>query len=602
MKRLGDLLIEAGLINEADLQRALEYQQETGKRLGEAIIDLGLVHPEDLLKTLSQQLGFDIVDLRETPIDQNLINQNLITPDLILRHQVFPVRVEDGTLILAMVDPLNLLALDDVRHATSMEIRPVITTSDALKHAYDQYFGVKHAAQKAIKQFVQERQKRGVDVEELRSITKEFEVEDAPIVKLVDTLISGAVNARASDIHLEPKRDSLRVRYRIDGILTPQMEIPRQAMSATLARVKVLAGMDTAERRKPQDGRIFFKMPDREIDLRVVSLPTVHGEKIVMRILDRAVGLIPLTDLGFSQDALKIWDSLITRPYGIILLTGPTGSGKTTTLYASLRKIASDEINILTIEEPVEYEIQEINQIQVNPKVGVTFSTALRSFLRADPDVMLIGEIRDYETAEMAIQSSLTGHLVFSTLHTNDAPGAIIRLVNIGVEPYLVNTTLLAAAGQRLVRVLCPYCKQGTRPSPEDLEKLLPVFPRLNRSPSEDFPIYRAVGCKFCNGVGYKGRIAIFEIMVMTPTLREMAARGASHMELKSQAMREGMITLYEDGVRKVLEGITTIEDVLRVVPPEERLMEVATPPEVAVAGRGGLLEEAPRKLAPLIS
>jgi type IV pilus assembly protein PilB len=602
MKRLGDLLTEAGLLSEPDLQRALEYQQETGKRLGEAIIHLGLVHPEDLLKTLSQQLGFDIVDLRETPVDQALISQSLITPDLILRHQVFPVRVEDGSLVLAMVDPLNLLALDDVRHATGMEIRPVITTGDALKHAYDQYFGVKHAAQKAIKQFVQERQKRGVDVEELRSITKEFEVEDAPIVKLVDTLISGAVNARASDIHMEPKRESLRVRYRVDGILMPQMEIPRQAMSATLARVKVLAGMDTAERRKPQDGRIFFKMPDREIDLRVVSLPTVHGEKIVMRVLDRAVGLIPLTDLGFSQDALKIWDSLITRPYGIILLTGPTGSGKTTTLYASLRNIASDQINILTIEEPVEYEIQEINQIQVNPKVGVTFSTALRSFLRADPDVMLIGEIRDYETAEMAIQSSLTGHLVFSTLHTNDAPGAIIRLTNIGVEPYLVNTTLLAAAGQRLIRVLCPYCKQGVHPDPNDLEKILPVLPRLHRPPAEDFHIYRAVGCKFCNGIGYKGRIAIFEIMVMTPTLREMAARGASHMELKSQAMREGMVTLYEDGIRKILDGVTTIDDVLRVVPPEERLLEIAAPPEVVMAGRGRLLEEAPRKLAPLIS
>lgn len=602
MKRLGDLLLEAGLINEADLQRALDYQQETGKRLGEAVVDLGLVHPEDLLKTLSQQLGFDIVDLRETAVDQNLINQNLITPDLILRHQVFPVRVEDGTLVLAMVDPLNLLALDDVRHATNMEIRPVITTPDALRHAYDQYFGVKHAAQKAIKQFVQERQKRGVEVEELRSITKEFEVEDAPIVKLVDTLISGAINARASDIHLEPKRDSLKVRYRIDGILMPQMEIPRQAMSATIARVKVLAGMDTAERRKPQDGRIFFKMPDREVDLRVVSLPTVHGEKIVMRILDRAVGLIPLTDLGFSQEALKIWESLISRPYGIILLTGPTGSGKTTTLYASLRKIASDEINILTIEEPVEYEIEEINQIQVNPKVGVTFSTALRSFLRADPDVMLIGEIRDYETAEMAIQSSLTGHLVFSTLHTNDAPGAIIRLVNIGVEPYLVNTTLLAAAGQRLVRVLCSYCKQSARPNPNELEKITPVLPRLNRPVSDDFPVYHAVGCKFCNGVGYKGRIAIFEIMLMTPTLREMSARGASHMELKSQAMREGMITLYEDGIRKVLEGVTTVDEVLRVVPPEERLLEIAAPPEAVVAGRGRFLEEAPRKLAPLIS
>lgn len=600
MKRLGDLLVEAGLLTAGDLERALKVQQETGKRLGEVIVELGLASPEDITRTLSHQLGVEVIDLFETPVDQTLITKGVITPDLILRHQVFPVRLDGNTLVLAMVDPLNLLAIDDIRLATGYEVRPAITTLDALKHAFEQHYGVKHAAQKAIKEFVAERREKGLDLLELKQISKEFEVEDAPIVKLVDTLITGAVNSRASDIHLEPRREKMKVRYRVDGILIPQMEIPKQAIAATLARVKILAGMDTAERRKPQDGRIFFQMPDREIDMRVVSVPTVYGEKIVMRILDRAVGLMSLVDLGFSEDEMKVWNSLISRPHGIILLTGPTGSGKTTTLYASLMKIATDEVNVMTIEEPVEYEIDRVNQVQVNTKVGVTFASALRHFLRSDPDIMMIGEIRDYETAEMAIQSSLTGHLVFSTLHTNDAPSSIIRLVNIGVEPYLVNATLIAAVAQRLIRVLCPYCKKSYHPSAYEMEKIGGVMKVLGRKGTDEVILYNKVGCKFCNGIGYKGRTALFEIMVMSPRIREMALSGASHMEIKSQAMREGMRTLYENGVRKALEGITTLEEVLRVVPPEERALELIPErvPERKVPG----LAEAPRKLAPLIS
>jgi len=600
MKRLGDLLVEAGLITGEDLERALKVQQETGKRLGEVIVEQGMASPEDITRTLSQQLGVEVIDLFETPVDQTLVTKGVITPDLILRHQVFPVRLEGNTLVLAMVDPLNLLAIDDIRLATGYEVRPAITTLDALKHAFEQHYGVKHTAQKAIKEFVAERREKGLDLLELKQISREFEVEDAPIVKLVDTLITGAVNSRASDIHLEPRKESMKVRYRVDGILIPQMEIPKPAIAATLARVKILAGMDTAERRKPQDGRIFFQMPDREIDMRVVSIPTIYGEKIVMRILDRAVGLMTLTDLGFSEDEMKVWNSLISRPHGIILLTGPTGSGKTTTLYASLLKIATDEVNVMTIEEPVEYEIERVNQVQVNTKVGVTFASALRHFLRSDPDIMMIGEIRDYETAEMAIQSSLTGHLVFSTLHTNDAPSSIIRLVNIGVEPYLVNATLIAAVAQRLIRVLCPYCKKSYRPSPYEMEKITGVMKVLGRKETEEVILYNKVGCKFCNGIGYKGRTALFEIMVMSPRIREMALSGASHMEIKSQAMREGMRTLYENGVRKALEGITTLEEVLRVVPPEERALELIPErvPERKVPG----LAEAPRKLAPLIS
>ncbi len=600
MKRLGDLLVEAGLLTAEDLERALKVQQETGKRLGEVIVELAMASPEDITRTLSHQLGVEVIDLFETPVDQALITKGVITPDLILRHQVFPVRLEGNTLVLAMVDPLNLLAIDDIRLATGYEVRPAITTLDALKHAFEQHYGVKHAAQKAIKEFVAERREKGLDLLELKQISKEFEVEDAPIVKLVDTLITGAVNSRASDIHLEPRREKMKVRYRVDGILIPQMEIPKQAIAATLARVKILAGMDTAERRKPQDGRIFFQMPDREIDMRVVSVPTVYGEKIVMRILDRAVGLMSLVDLGFSEDEMKVWNSLISRPHGIILLTGPTGSGKTTTLYASLMKIATDEVNVMTIEEPVEYEIDRVNQVQVNTKVGVTFASALRHFLRSDPDIMMIGEIRDYETAEMAIQSSLTGHLVFSTLHTNDAPSSIIRLVNIGVEPYLVNATLIAAVAQRLIRVLCPYCKKSYHPSSYEMEKIAGVMKVLGRKETEEVILYNKVGCKFCNGIGYKGRTALFEIMVMSPRIREMALSGASHMEIKSQAMREGMRTLYENGVRKALEGITTLEEVLRVVPPEERALELI--PERVPERRVPGLAEAPRKLAPLIS
>lgn len=604
MKRLGDLLVEGGLISKTDLEKALRIQQETGKRLGEVIVEQGMTTPEDIVKTLSSQLSVEVIDLFETPIDQTLITRNLITPDVILRHQVFPVRLEGNTLVVAMVDPLNLMALDDIRLSTGYEVKPAITTLEALRHAFDQYYGMKHSAQKAIKEFVADRQKQGLAIDELKNLSKELEVEDAPIVKLVDTLISGAVTARASDIHMEPRKEKMRVRYRVDGILIPQMEIPKAAIAATLARIKILAGMDTAERRKPQDGRIFFPMADREIDMRVVTIPTVHGEKIVMRILDRAVGLLSLTDIGFAEDELKVWNTIITRPHGIILLTGPTGSGKTTTLYASLSKIATDEVHVITIEEPVEYEIEKVNQVQVNPKVGVTFSTALRSFLRADPDIMMVGEIRDFETAEMAVQASLTGHLVFSTLHTNDAPGAILRLTNIGVEPFLVNATLIAAVAQRLIRVLCPYCKKPYHPSPYELEKIAPVFRGLGREERpEDVVVYNKVGCKFCNGVGYKGRSGLFEIMVMSPELREMALRGASHQEIKIQAMREGMRSLFENGVKKTLEGITTVEEILRVVPPEERAMEVV-PERVPVGAerRAPGLAEAPRKLAPLIS
>ncbi|MHA2609763.1 MAG: GspE/PulE family protein [bacterium JZ-2024 1] len=604
MKRLGDLLLEAGVITQEQLTQALQIQKETGKRLGDVLMEQGWVHPDDLVKTLSQQLGVEVIDLFETPVDTSLIAQGLITPDVILRHQVFPVRLEGNTLVLAMVDPLNLMAIDDIRHATGYMVKPAITTPDGLKHAFEQHYGVKHAAQKAVKEFVAERAKKGAELEAIARATRELEVEDAPIVKLVDTLISGAVNMRATDIHLEPKEDGLRVRYRIDGILIPQMNIPKQAQAATIARIKVLAGMDTAEKRKPQDGRIFFPLPDRQIDIRVSGIPTIHGEKMVLRLLDRATALFNLSDLGFHEEELAIWNTLITRPYGIILLTGPTGCGKTTTLYASLTKIASDEVNVVTIEEPVEYEIEKINQVQTNPKVGVTFATALRHFLRQDPDIILVGEIRDYETAEMAVQASLTGHLVFSTLHTNDAPSSLIRLVNIGVEPYLVTTTLLAAVAQRLVRVLCPYCKRPYHPTSAEMEKIRPALRVLGREASDSLLLYQKTGCKFCNGMGYKGRTAIFEIMVMSPTLREMTLAGASHLELKRQAIKEGMRTLYISGIRKALEGITTLEEVFRVVSPEERELEEVEAKAVPVAPKkkAGLLSEAPRKLAPLIT
>ncbi|MBC8514534.1 Flp pilus assembly complex ATPase component TadA [bacterium] len=602
MKRLGDILVDEGLISADQLKEALAHQQKVGKKLGQMIVDLGMSTPDEILEALSRQMGIEKVDLFEETID--LKAGKVLSVEKVQRHKAIPIKEVDGTLFVAMVDPLNVIATDDIRLATGKKVKPLITTEESFKHAFDEYFGKVHEAEKAIKEFEKAQGADAIVAEELAALARDLDVNDAPIVKLCDSIFRGAVEGGASDIHLEPKETKLVVRYRVDGILSKIMDIPKTAVAAVVARVKIMSNLDTSERRKPLDGRIFMEIGTKRIDFRVSTIPTVHGEKVVARVLDRSASLLTLEDLGFNPKELKLWENLLTRPHGIILLTGPTGSGKTTTLNASLSRIAGDTNNVTTIEDPVEYEIASINQVQVNNKVGLTFTTALRSFLRQDPDIMMVGEIRDFEVGEMAIQASLTGHLVFSTLHTNDAPSSITRLVQMGIEPFMVNATLAAAVAQRLVRILCGHCKEGYEISDEEWNQLEPVFRRAGYEKESKPVLYKPVGCKFCGGSGMKGRRAIFEMMEMNSKLREMCLQGASQEALKIMAIKDGMDTLFQSGIRKVLTGDVAMEELFRVVPPEEMHIElggVVGDRESETKKRAPELAEAPKMLTPFV-
>lgn len=590
-KRLGDMLVDSGIISLDKLQSALEGQKQSGKRLGEVIIEMQLAMEDEVQEVLANQLGIEKIDLYEERIDPDVAR--LMTPDLIQRHQAIPVRLEGHNLVVAMVDPLNLLAIDDIRLSTGYEVVPKITSPHALKFAFDQFFGVSHEAQKSIDQFQADRIRKGliIDEDDIDRATL-AEIEDAPIVKLVDTIMNGAVDYRASDIHLEPKEDRMEVRYRVDGMLRKILTVPKNAISAVTARLKIMARLDTSERRKPQDGRINITLRDQEIDIRFSTLPTVHGEKIVMRLLTKAMAQYRLTDLGFDEEEFHIFEDLVSHPHGIILITGPTGSGKSTTLIAALSKLATEQVNVVTVEDPVEYQLETINQVHVNPKVGLTFATGLRTIMRQDPDIIMVGEIRDYETADLAVQAALTGHLVFSTLHTNDAPGAVPRLVNLGVAPYLINASVIGVMAQRLVRLLCPHCKNSYEASEEEWGIIQAALPQARQDTK---PIlYKARGCKFCNHIGYSGRSGIFEIMPLTNKMKELVMRNTSIHAVKSLARQEGMVTLWESGVKKVLKGLVSLEELMRVARPdvEEEISE-----EYVATGRvaGGLAEAAPK-------
>ncbi len=591
-KKIGEMLVEAGIISEDKLKEALEAQKESGKRLGQIIIDMQLALEEEIEQILAKQLGIQRIDLYEEKIDPEVAR--LLPPDMIKRHQAFPVRKEGNKLIVAMVDPLNLLALDDIRLSTGLEIEPRITSPSAIQFAFEQFFGVSHEAQKSIEEFQRERIEKGYVIDEtLADRATLEEIEDAPIVKLVDTILSGAVDYRASDIHLEPKSDHMVVRYRVDGMLHKILEVPKSAIPAVTARLKIMARLDTSERRKPQDGRIDLKVGDAEFDIRFSTLPTIFGEKIVMRLLNKTAQDYKLTDLGFDESELEIFNSLIEQPHGIILITGPTGSGKSTTLISALAKLASESVNVVTIEDPVEYQLDKINQVHVNPKVGLTFASGLRTVVRQDPDIIMVGEIRDGETADLAVNAALTGHLVFSTLHTNDAPGAIPRLENLGVPPYLINAAVIGIMAQRLVRKLCPHCKQAYEATPEELEYLRGAY---DESQYQDKPpiFYRPVGCKFCKHVGYLGRTGIFEIFRMTNTIKNLTMRTTAIHEIKAQARKEGMKTLWESGVKKVLNGTTSLAELLRVVRPDYESEAEAEPVAPGVV-RAPLAETAPK-------
>ncbi|WP_461024244.1 GspE/PulE family protein [Thalassiella azotivora] len=553
MKQLSDILLEEGLVTESQLTAAFDEHHRVGRPLGRILVEHGVLTEAQLVASLAQQIGLEFVDLTDHPVDGSAVAR--VTAAVCRRHTVLPVGYDDGRLVLAMADPGNVFALDDIRSFTGMDVRPVVATRDDLLNAINRYCRADADLDDITNALESEH-----DEDELSHV-REI-VEDAPIVKYVNLLITQAVQDRASDIHIEPGEHELRVRYRIDGVLHEVMRSPKQIQSGVISRLKIMAEMDIAERRKPQDGRLSVNAHGKKVDLRVASLPTVWGEKVVMRILDNSTARLDLADLGFTDDNFRRFETSFTKPYGMILVTGPTGSGKSTTLYATLNLVSRPEINVITVEDPVEYRLPGINQVQVNAKAGLTFASALRSILRSDPDVVLIGEIRDHETAQIAVEAALTGHLVLSTLHTNDAPSAVTRLTEMGIEPFLVGSALDAVLAQRLARRLCGKCKEPYQPTEQELAAA--QFPWL---PGEPVPeLFRPVGCPACAKTGYKGRLALHEVMTVTEDLERLAVARASAAEIASVAQRQGMVSLRNDGWHKVIDGVTSIEEILRVV------------------------------------
>jgi len=552
---MGQILVQAGLLSEAQLERALQQQKQTGERLGRVILSMGLASQDDIARAIAKQLSIDFVNLSDALLEEDILLR--IPEQIARRHHVIPIAVEDGSLVLGMEDPLDVVALDDLRKLTGLEIRPAVITPDAFQRALSQYPVGMDATLAEIRPT--EAYEEEVATERLRAVA-----EDAPIVRLANQITVQAIRQGASDIHVEPQEQRVRIRYRIDGTLYSVMTPPKHVQAALVSRIKIMAGMNIAERRVPQDGRIEMKVDNRDIDLRVSAIPTVWGEKVVMRILDKQGAFVGIEKLGLLPEDHQRFERVISRPHGIILLTGPTGSGKTTSLYAILNRLNRVEVNITTIEDPVEYQLPGIAQVQINPKAGLTFSTGLRSFLRQDPDIIMVGEIRDEETARIAIHASLTGHLVLSTLHTNDAPGAVTRLVDMGIETFLVSSSVVGVIAQRLVRILCQRCKTPYTPTPE-------VLKRIGLSDLETTPtFYKAVGCEYCNSIGYKGRSGIFEIMTVDDTVKSLIVNHATSGQIKEAAIAGGMRSLQGDGLAKVLNGTTSLEEVLRVVFVEE--------------------------------
>lgn len=549
--RLGKLLMLAGIITERQLADALEVHRATGSPLGRVLVDLGYATQGAILSVMAKQIGIEYIDFAERQPEPTAVA--LVPREMAERYTLMPVSLTDSTLTVAMADPQNVLALDDLRIVTGLDIKPAISTKDDIVAAIEEYYKVAERAED--NEFVST---EDISADELQQLT---EVEsEAPAVKLVNYIIQKAVADRASDIHIEPQENDLRVRFRIDGVLHEVMRSPKATQQAVISRFKIMAEMDISDSRRPQDGHCAVTVGNHKMDFRVSSLPTVYGERIVLRILRKDSILLQLTDLGFLPTSLERFESSFRKPYGAILVTGPTGSGKSTTLYAAINVLNDPSRHILTAEDPVEYRLPGINQCQINHKAGLDFARALRSFLRCSPDVILVGEIRDQETAQIAIESALTGHLVLSTLHTNDAPSAVTRLIEMGVEPFLVSSAIGCVLGQRLARKLCNDCKQEWRPKPEALIKA--GFPPDNLPEA----IYRAVGCKKCSGTGYRGRTGVHEVMLMSEKIARLAIEEATAEEIKQVAIEEGMMTLRQDGLEKVRMGITSIEEIMRVI------------------------------------
>lgn len=548
--RLGDLLLSVGMITKEQLNYALEHQKKTGGKLGETLVECGFVSELDIIQVLEFQLGIPHVDLDKFFIDPEI--PQLINENLARRHILIPIEKRDKKLILAMADPLNIFAIDDVNMVTNMEVEPVISTKEKILALIDQYYG-KQSAERAIEDF-----KKQYHVDNINNLDEEVlnQINNAPVVRLVNSLISQGVKSRASDIHIEPFEDLVRIRFRVDGELREIMKTAKSTHSAISTRIKIMSKMNIAEKRIPQDGRVEISMDGRDIDLRISTLPTVYGEKIVMRILDRSSFLINKGNLGFTDENLVRFENIIQSPSGIILVTGPTGSGKTTTLYTVLRELNKVNKNIITVEDPVEYRLEGINQTQVNVKAGFTFATGLRSILRQDPDIIMVGEIRDAETAHIAIRAAITGHLVISTLHTNDAPSTITRLLDMGIEPYLISDSLAGVVAQRLVRKICTNCKKEYLPS-ENERNILGIH-------DKNIKLYKGSGCNQCNHTGYKGRIAVHEVMSVSKEIKKLINKKSSIEELREKAISEGMKVLMENGKDLILKGITTYEEMMR--------------------------------------
>jgi len=558
-RRLLDVLMDEGRLDEASLEEDLRLlSKEDDRAFGEALVQRGILTREDLARAWAELMAIPFWPrLEARGVDGQIISQ--IPIHFARKHHLVPVKQENGDLWVAIADPLGLEPLDAVRVRTGMKIRPVISLKEEILRTINRVY---HESADSAEQVLADLEEVGAG----RSLAELEESEDllessadAPVIKLVNTILSEAVRVRASDIHIEPYQKELKIRYRVDGVLYNSITPSRHLHSAIVSRIKVMAKMNIAEKRLPQDGRIRLKVADRDFDIRVSTLPTSFGERVVLRLLDKTSVLLGLEEVGLSPEQMELFEKLITAPNGIILVTGPTGSGKTTTLYAALNRINSPDKNIITIEDPVEYQLPGIGQIQVNNKIGLTFAKGLRSIVRQDPDVILVGEIRDTETAEISIHAALTGHLVFSTLHTNDAAGAITRLIDMGIEPFLVSSSVNAILAQRLVRVICPKCKEPYKPNLRTLKEL------GVHGEDEEVILYRGKGCDACLNTGYRGRTGIFEFLVVDDTLRGLVLQTSDAATIKRAAMKSGMRTLREDGIRKVRMGITTIEEVLRV-------------------------------------
>ena len=554
-KRIGDILLEEQLITQEQLEEALATAKDEKKKIGEAVVELGYATEQSIAEALSSQLGFEYVNLTSVTIPENVLN--LIGENVLRRHLMIPYAFNPNNMnqvLVAMADPMDMTAIDDFNIVTNLQVVPAVATSNDILLALDRYYG-NTETMKAAQEYAKEREGIAAKLQEGDATSQD--VQNSPVVQLVNSMVEQAARQRTSDIHIEAKEDSVRVRFRIDGSLYEKFTYSIHLLPAIMARLKIISGMDIAEKRKPQDGRFSILVDKVEFDIRVSVLPTVYGEKCVMRLAKKKALTRDKSELGFSPSELKDFDDILKNPNGILLVTGPTGSGKSTTLYTALSELNKIDVNIVTVEDPVEANIDGINQVQVNVKADLTFANALRSILRQDPDIIMIGEIRDGETASIAVQASITGHLVVSTLHTNSAAGSINRLVNMGVEGYLLADSLVGIIAQRLVRRLCPYCKRA-HVLTEFEKKMMKIRPDAN------LEIFEPVGCDHCDKTGYSGRIGIYEIMKITPHLKELISRNATVSELKEAAMGEGMHTLRQSATLLVLEGITSYSEMVK--------------------------------------